>query len=57
MELFTSQGVPSGMGAIPRDGIPLEALQGTSSPEALRQEGLQQGPPGLLGEQDTTVAQ
>jgi|TARA_R100000084_G_scaffold97435_1_gene51380 hypothetical protein len=33
------------------DGIPLEALQGTSSPEQLRQEGMQGGymPPGFGG--------
>lgn len=47
--LLASQGVPSGMAGLPPEGIPLEALRGTSSPEALRQEGLQQGPPRLPG--------
>lgn len=47
--LLASEGALSGMGLIPEEGIPLEILQGTSNPQTLREEGLQQGPPGVGG--------
>lgn len=47
--LLASEAIGPGMGLIPEQGIPLEALEGTSSPEALRQGGIEQVPPSAFG--------